>query len=380
MYSRVFTPPSAKSFFLFGPRGTGKSTWVRQAFPQAVYLDLLEAELYLSLTANPQRLSQHIPRGFQGWVIIDEVQKIPALLNEIHRLIEGWRLKFILTGSSARALRRKGVNLLAGRALTCYFHPLTVAELGRDFRLAHSLQFGHLPCGYTDADPKAYLQSYAKTYLQEEILQEGLTRNLAAFSRFLEAASFSQGSVLNVSAVARDCAVERKVVEQYVSILEDLLWAYRLPAFSRRAKRRLVQHPKWYLFDVGLYRTLRPKGPLDAPEEIEGHALETLVFQELMAMTDYLRLDARLFYWRTPSGLEVDFVLYGEDRLLAFEVKRVGMVRAHLLRGLQAFLHDYPQAKAFFLYGGDRIMKDGPIDILPITACLKRLPDILTGR
>ena len=380
MYSRLFTPPAHKSFFLFGPRGTGKSTWVRRTFPQAVYLDLLEAELYLALTANPQRLSRYIPKDFTGWVILDEVQKIPEVLNEVHRLIERQRLTFILTGSSARKLREKGVNLLAGRALTCHFHPLTVEELGRDFKLEHSLQFGQLPCAYTEPDPKAYLQSYAKTYLQEEILQEGLTRNLAAFSRFLEAASFSQGSILNVSAIARDCVVERKAVEQYFSILEDLLWATRLPAFSRRAKRRIIQHPKWYLFDVGLYRTLRPKGPLDAPEEIEGHALETLVFQELMALIDYLRVDATLSYWRTPAGLEVDFVLYGEHRLLAFEVKRTGTLRPPLLRGLQAFLRDYPYAKAFLIYQGERVMREGPIEILPVTTFLTRLPDILMGR
>lgn len=380
MYSRTFTPPSNKSFFLFGPRGTGKSTWVRATFPESVYLDLLEAELYLPLAANPQRLSGHIPRGFRGWVIIDEVQKIPELLNEVHRLIERERLTFILTGSSARKLRHKGVNLLAGRALTRFFHPLTVAELGADFNLEHSLRFGQLPCAYTDDDPAAYLQSYAKTYLQEEIQQEGLTRNLGAFSRFLEAASFSQGAVLNCSAVARDCAIERKVVEQYVVILEDLLWGYRLPVFAKRAKRRLVHHPKFYLFDVGVYRTLRPKGPLDAPEEIEGHALETLVFQELLALIDYLRLDAKLGYWRTPAGLEVDFVVDGPHRLLAFEVKRVGRVRPELFRGLRAFLSEYPHAKPYLVYCGDRRMREGPIDILPVTTCLKELPQILSHR
>jgi len=351
---------------------------VRRTFPDAVYLDLLESELYLPLLANPQRLSQHIPKGFQGWIVIDEVQKIPELLNEVHRLIEKEGFKFVLTGSSARKLKRKFVNLLAGRALTLSLHPLTVVELGDAFKLEHSLQFGQLPCAYTEPDPKAYLYSYAKTYLEEEIQQEGLTRNIGAFSRFLEAASFSQGSILNLSAVARECSVERKVVETYFSILEDLLWGYRMPAFTKRAKRRVLQHPKFYLFDAGVYRTLRPRGPLDLPEEIEGHALETLLFQELMAVNDYLKLGFKLFYWRTSAGLEVDFVLYGERGLCAFEVKRVGKVRSEDLRGLRAFLADYPSAKAHFVYCGERAMKEGPIEIIPVTACLQKLPAILS--
>lgn len=350
---------------------------MRRHFPQAVYLDLLESELYFSLSANPQRLSQQIPKGHRDWVIIDEVQKIPELLDEVHRLIEREQLKFILTGSSARKLKRKPVNLLAGRALTLFMHPLTVTELGDDFRLEHSLQFGHLPCAYTEPDPKAYLHSYAKTYLQEEIQQEGLTRNVSAFSRFLEAASFSQASTLNLSEVARECSVERKVVEQYFAILEDLLLGFRVPVFTKRAKRRVIHHPKFYFFDVGVYRTFRPKGPLDAPEEIEGHALETLFFQELRAWIDYLDLEARLFYWRTPTGLEVDFVLYGATGLFAFEIKRAGKVRTEWLRGLRAFLQDYPNTKAYLVYCGERILRDGPIEILPITTALKRLPHLL---
>lgn len=379
MYTRLIRPPERKSFFLFGPRGTGKSFWVRHRFPNAVYLDLLEAELYLSLSANPQRLSQHIPQGHADWVIIDEVQKIPELLEEVHRLIEREGRRFILTGSSARKLKRRSVNLLAGRALTLFMHPLTAAELGNDFRLDHSLRFGHLPCAYTEADPKAYLTSYAKTYLQEEIQQEGLTRNLGAFSRFLEAASFAQGAVLNVTQVARDCMIKRRTVEQYFAILEDLLLGYRVPAFTKRAKRRVTQHPKFYFFDAGVYRTFRPKGPLDAPEEIEGHALETLLFQELRAWMDYLGLEAQLHYWRTPARLEVDFVLYGAPGLFAFEVKRAGTVRPEWLRGLRAFLQDYPHAKAYFVYGGERVIREGPIEILPIAVCLKNLPHIIQG-
>ena len=380
MYSRMIRFPADKSFFLFGPRGTGKSSWVKAAFKGAVYLDLLEAELSLPLSANPQRLSQYIPKGHEDWIVLDEVQKIPELLDEVHRLIEQEHFKFVLTGSSARKLKRKSVNLLAGRALTLFMFPLTNLELGKDFDLTHSLRFGHLPCAYTESDPKAYLQSYAKMYLEEEVKQEGLTRNVGAFSRFLEAASLSQGSILNVSSVARECSVERKTVEQYFIILEDLLLAARLPAFEKRAKRRILQHPKFYFFDVGVYQTLRPRGLLDAPEEIEGHALESLFFQELRAINQYLDLGFELYYWRTPSALEVDFVLYGEGGLFAFEVKRDDKLKPEALRGLKAFLRDYPAAKVYLVYGVSRVLKEGPVEVLPFTHCISKLPDLLARR
>ncbi|OGC05551.1 ATPase [candidate division WOR-1 bacterium RIFCSPLOWO2_02_FULL_46_20] len=377
MYSRLIKPPEDKSFFLFGPRGTGKTTWVKATFPGAVYLDLLEAELFNDLLADPQRLEKFIPKGLSDWIIIDEVQKIPELLNEVHRLIEKYKHRFVLTGSSARKLRRKGQNLLAGRALTFALHQLTALELGNDFDLSRSLKFGQLPSVYIEKDPKAYLESYVKTYLEEEIRQEGLTRNLGAFSRFLEAASFSQGSVLNIAAIARECAVERKVVENYFSILEDLLIAYKIPVFAKKAKRRMAAHPKFYLFDVGLYRTIRPMGPLDRPEETDGVALETLLFQELNAINDYYKLGHKIFYWRTASNLEVDFVLYGEKGIKAFEIKRTGKVNSSMLKGLKAFLMDYPSASAYFIYGGERRMRDGEVDIIPLAEVFRELPKIL---
>lgn len=378
MYSRLIEPPKDKSFFLFGPRGTGKTTWVKSKFAKALYLDLLEAEVFNDLLANPQRLENFIPKEFDDWIIIDEVQRVPELLNEIHRLIEKNKYKFILTGSSARKIRRKGVNLLAGRALSYNLYPLTSVELGKDFNLSHSLAFGQLPCVYSDKNPKAYLESYVKTYLEEEVQQEGLTRNLGAFSRFLEAASFSQGSALNISSVARDCSIERKVVENYFTILEDLLIAYRIPVFTKRAKRRVVNHPKFYFFDVGLYRTLRPAGPLDMPEEIDGHALETLFLQELQAINTYLRLGYNIFYWMTSNNMEVDFVLYGNKGLKAFEIKRAGKASSSMLKGLKAFQKDYPSAKAYFIYGGERYLREGDIEILPVKDALKELPKILS--
>jgi len=377
MYSRLIQPPNRKSFFLFGPRGTGKTTWVKSVFPKALYIDLLEAELFNDLIANPQRLSNYIPPDFRDWVIIDEVQRIPDLLHEIHRLIETKRYHFILTGSCARKLKRKGPNLLAGRALTFSMHPLSVAELGGDFRLEHSLKFGQLPSVYTEADPQKYLEAYVKTYLEEEIRQEGLTRNLSAFARFLEAASFSQGSILNVSSVARECHVERKVVEGYFSILEDLMIGYRIPPFSKKAKRRLAAHPKFYFFDAGVYRTLRPMGPLDAREEVDGIALETFFLQELIAQNSALHLGYKIFYWRTSNGREVDFVLYGTKGLLAFEIKRSSRITSAMLGGLKSFLADYPVAKAYFVYTGNRRMYDNKIEIVPVLEVLNNLETIL---
>ncbi len=377
MYSRMLSPPEGKSFFLFGPRGTGKTTWVRGRFPGALHIDLLEARLFNQLAADPQRLAELIPNGHAGYVVIDEVQKVPALLDEVHRLIERRRLAFILTGSSARKLRRGAVNLLAGRALTLAMHPMSAAEMGADFDLREALRYGLLPAVRSEPDRLRFLESYVRTYLVEEIRQEGLTRNLAAFARFLEAASFSQGSVLNVSAVARECAVERKVVESYFEILTDLMIAHQLPVFARRAKRRLSSHPKFYFFDVGVFRTLRPAGPLDTPEEAEGPAVETLVLENVIAVNDALSLGYQVHYWRTSDGTEVDFVLYGNRGCLAIEVKRGRRVSPADVAGLRSFLRDYPKARAILVYGGDRRLSVSGVDIRPLADFLQRLPDIL---
>jgi predicted AAA+ superfamily ATPase len=233
-----------------------------------------------------------------------------------------------------------------------------------------------LPAAYTEKDPKAFLKSYVQTYLREEVQQEGLTRNLGAFARFLEAATFSQAAKLNVAAVARDCHVERKVVEDYFTILEDLLLGVRVPVFARKAKRRLVTHRKFYLFDVGVFRAIRPRGPLDAAEEIDGPALETLVFQEVRATNDVLDLGYDLYYWHTAGGLEVDLVLYGERGIRAIEVKRSSRVREDDLRGLRAFVQDYPMAKAWLVYTGSRRYHEGAIEIVPLANFLAELRDL----
>lgn len=330
--------------------------------------------------AAPERLERRIPSEYRGWVVIDEVQRVPELLNEVHRLIEGRGLRFALTGSSARKLRRGGVNLLAGRARSLQMHPLVSAELGGDWDLRKALDRGGLPLAVTATDSAAaedYLHSYVATYLREEVQQEGLTRNLPGFARFLEVASFSQAAPLNISAVASDCGVERKVVEGWFGILEDLLLAIRLPVFSRRAQRTLTAHPKFFYFDVGVYRKLRPRGPLDSLSEIDGAALETLLLQEVRAYNDVQKLGYQLSFWRTRSGQEVDLVLYGERGLFAFEVKRSERLRAEDLSGLRAFAEEYPPAKLFFLYGGERTYMDDGIQILPYRQAIQRLPLLL---
>ncbi|MBI4702309.1 MAG: ATP-binding protein [Deltaproteobacteria bacterium] len=377
MYARLLQPPPGQSFFLFGPRGTGKTAWLRQTFADAPSFDLLDAHVHTRLLANPSLLGELVPAAHRGWVVVDEIQRAPELLNEVHRLIETRALRFVLTGSSARKLRRRGVNLLAGRALTRFMHPLVAAELGRDFDLGRALRHGCLPFACTTGEPGDYLASYVSTYLREEVLQEGLTRNLGAFARFLQAASFSQACVLNMAAVARDCGVSAKLVEDYFAIAEDLLMAVRVPVFRRRAKRRLVAHPKFFFFDAGVFQALRPRGPLDAPEEIQGPALETLLLQQLRAYNDYRRLGYTIHYWRAASGAEVDFVLYGERGLVAIEAKRSARVRGVDLAGLCLFRADYPQARAYLLHLGARRWHESGIDVLPFDEALARMNEIL---
>jgi predicted AAA+ superfamily ATPase len=371
---RFFQPPKG-SFFLFGPRGTGKSTFVHQHFKDALFIDLLDPERVRFFSAMPERLKEIVDaQPKSGRLVIDEIQRVPDLLTVVHSLIEkrkGW--DFVLTGSSARKLKRTGVNLLGGRALLYAMHPFIAAELKNHFNLARALHYGLLPLVLASESPAEVLRSYAALYLREEIQMEGLVRNIGNFSRFLEAISFSHASVLNVSNIARECEVERKVVEGYVGILEDILLGWRLPVFTRRAKREVTVHPKFYLFDTGVFRSLRPTGLLDRPEEIEGQALEGLVAQHLKAWISYSGERRDLFFWRTKSGVEVDFVVYGKEAIWALEVKNAKKVHPGDLRGLRSFKEEYPMSKTLLLYrGNDRLIKEGVL-CLPCNDFLKRL-------
>jgi len=373
---RLFRAPK-ESFFLFGPRGTGKSTWLRQTFPGAIYVDLLDPEAFRTYLARPERLGEVIA-GSAGTktVIVDEIQKVPGLLDEVHRLMEtkGCRqVQFVLTGSSARKLKRGCADLLGGRAVLKTLHPFLAAELGRRFDFARSLELGTLPLVLGSAEPVETLKSYASLYLREEVQAEGLVRNVGNFARFLEAMSFSHASLLNTSGVARECQVNRKTVEGYIEVLEDLLLGFRLTPFTKRAQRQLVQHHKFYYIDTGVFRSLRPRGPLDSPEEIGGACMEGLVAQHLRAWIAYGKGERTLHFWRTKAGLEVDFVVYGEDCFLAIEVKRSRTITSKDLRPLQAFREDYPQAKACLLYGGKERLKVKGVLCLPCEQFLMNL-------
>lgn len=371
---RFFRPPR-QSYYLFGPRGTGKSAWTVQQHPGAMRVDLLQPDVLRLYQGRPERIRDAVRAQPAGQtIIIDEVQRVPELLGAVHALIEeqqGWR--FVLTGSSSRKLKKAGVDLMAGRALSLELHPFMGAELGRRFSLEKALVMGLLPMVWAAPDPAAVLASYISVYMREEIQAEGLVRKLDGFARFLEAVSFSHAQVLNVSAIARECEVERKTVEGFVAILEDLLLAFHLPVFGRRAKRALVKHSKFYLFDAGVFQSLRPRGPLDRADEIGGAALEGLVAQHLRAWIAYEKTPRKLYFWRTQGGSEVDFIVYGEECFGAVEVKHARRVQRSDLRGLRAFREEYPEASAVLLYQGhERLLVDG-ILCLPCEEFLREL-------
>lgn len=365
------------SFFLLGPRGTGKSTWLDECMPDALTLDLLDPDLHRQFLARPGRLNEWLDANWHGQVVvIDEIQRVPELLSVVHQYIEKKKAHFILTGSSARKLKRTGVDLLAGRAGMSIANPFMASELGDDFSLNKALKYGMVPLVYTSVEPDVTLGAYISLYLREEVLAEGLVRNIGDFSRFLETISFSHGSILNISEVSRECHVSRKTVEAYVSILEDMLLGSRLPVFSKRAKRVLVKQSKFYYFDAGVFRSVRPKGPLDSPEEMDGLTLEGLVYEHLKAWCDYSG-GHKLYFWRTPAGTEVDFVVYGEKEFCAFEVKNSTTVSRKHLRGLKAFKSDYPESRLLMLYRGEERLMIDEILCVPVDEFLR---DLVVGK
>jgi predicted AAA+ superfamily ATPase len=375
---RKYHPPRG-SFFLFGPRGTGKTTLLCRRWPDALRIDLLAPEQRRAFLARPERLRDAV-RAHTGApiVVVDEIQKAPALLDVVHQMIEEAEpvLQFILTGSSSRKLKRQGADMLAGRAVPSNLHPLMACEMGRAFDLPECLQLGMVPLVRAAEVPTATLAGYVDIYLREEVQEEGLVRNVGDFARFLEAISFAHGSQLNTSEVARECEVGRKTVEGYISILEDLLLAFRIPVFSKRAKRILSKHSKFYYFDCGVFRSVRPMGPLDRGEEAEGAALEGLVAQHLRAWIDYRGRRDRLHFWRTKAGLEVDFVVYGQDSFAAIEVKNSRRVSTKDTRSLREFRADYPEAQTCLLYRGTERLYVGDTLCMPCDAFLSALsPD-----
>lgn len=348
-----------KSHFLFGPRQTGKSTLVRRQLPRARVYDLLDGAVYLALSQRPGRLAEELAPG-DRIVVIDEVQRLPEILNEVHRLIEERGTRFLLTGSSARKLRRGGVNLLGGRARTRHLHPLTRRELGPRFDLERAIARGLLPSIYFSDDPGADLEAYAGSYLQQEIVAEGATRNAPAFSRFLGVAAACNATPVNFTAVASDAQVPRTTVYEYFEILRDTLVIHEVPAWTRSSARKPLVSPKYYFFDVGVVSWLQGRRVVPRTPEF-GRAFETWLLHELVCHRDY-EGGAPISHWRSHSGFEVDFVL-GDHT--AIEVKAKENVALRELKGLLALAEERPIKRALCVSLERRPRRVGDVSILP---------------
>jgi predicted AAA+ superfamily ATPase len=379
MFPRRLKRPG-RSFFLFGPRGTGKSTWLRQVLEKARWYDLLHSEVYFRLLAEPAQFRREVEALRPGWVVVDEVQRIPALLDEVHSLIarHGKRWSFALCGSSARKLKRLDANLLAGRVINRSFFPLVHSELGQDIPTSDVLRFGLLPD--VRNEPRAatdILEAYAANYLREEVQQEALTRDLAAFSRFLRVAGLLSGQVVNVTNIASESAVARPTVQRYFEVLVDTLIGVWLRAWQPRLKVREVAHPKFYFFDCGVARAAagRLRAPLHDSER--GPLLETWMLHELRAHLAFTNIGGDLSYYRTPSGVEVDFIWTGPKHSVGIEVKSSEVWRRGFGSALRE-LHDRKVIRrAVGVYEGEHAQKDGPVEILPVREFFQRLPGIL---
>jgi len=372
LFRRILTPPKG-SFFLMGPRGTGKSTWLGTTFPEAHTVNLLDQALYQSYLAHIGRFAEELRALRPGsMVVVDEVQRIPALLNEVHRHIEERELRFALCGSSARKLKRGDVNLLAGRAVRRNMHPLLPEEMGPAFDLDRVLRWGSLPIIWSAPDRREALEAYVQMYLREEIQTEALVRNLPGFARFLPVAALFHGQVLNVAGLARDAGVARGTVSGYLSILEDTLMAFFLPPFEGRLRVRERRHPKLYWVDPGLPRALKGQfGPPGAEER--GHLFEGWIASLLRAYRDYRGLFDDWHYWASGGGsaVEVDFLLRRGEMLVALEVKAAGKFSESALRGLRAVAELGGLKRRILVYLGNRRLEtaDG-IQVLPLGAFL----------
>jgi predicted AAA+ superfamily ATPase len=369
MFPRLYSFPK-HTFFLFGPRGTGKTTWLKAARADALWFDLLRTHTVLKLTRQPESFRHEVearPRG--SWIVVDEVQRLPWLLDEVHAISNdyGNAYRFALSGSSARKLKRMDVNLLAGRAINRQFFPLTGAELDYDFETDKVLRFGMLP--KIHAEPEfalETLEAYVENYIREEIQQEALVKRLDSFSRFLEVAAILNGQAVNVAGIARDAAVARPTVQGYFETLVDTLIGLWLPAWRRRAKVKEIAHPKFFFFDPGVARALalRAREPLEGAER--GFLLETLVFHELRAWTHIHNAGGKWSFWRTPAGAEVDFIWTRGAHVLGVEVKAAREWRTEFSRVLKDLKAAGVVKGCFGVYLGARKLRDGPVRVFPL--------------
>ena len=331
------------SIFLFGGRQTGKTTILRQQFPDTTYFDLLDTNVRRRLQQRPVLLYETLKDKPTGTlVVIDEIPEVPELLNEVHRLIVERQLVFILCGSSARKLKRKGHNTLGGRALPVYLYPLVSAEIP-DFDIDRAVNYGTIPPHYLARNPWRLLAAYIDVYLKEEIKEEALVRNLDAFQRFLEVAALTDGEIINNNNIAQECGVHATTVSSYFDILEDTLIGYRIPAYTKVMKRRLVQAPRFYYFDVGVANYLLHRKDLVRGSADYGHAFEHLVVQELVAYMHYRHCEEKLSYWRTYTGVEVDIIV--GDARIAIEVKSTEEVQNRHIKNLKVFAEEHPDSK-----------------------------------
>ena len=359
------------SIFLFGARQTGKSTFLRQKFPDSIYIDLLDTALKNRFNRRPSLLYEMLSGKGEGTlVIIDEIPEVPELLNEVHRLMSEKGLVFILCGSSARKLKRKGYNTLGGRAYPVYLFPFVSAELP-ELDLQQAINYGMLPPHYLAKNPHRRLSAYIDVYLKEEIKEEALVRNLNAFQRFLEVAALTDGEMVNLKNIAQDCGVSANTVSSYFDILEDTLLGFRVPAYTKTMKRRLVQAPRFYYFDVGVANYLLHRKDLVRGTAEYGHAFEHLVIQELRAWLAYTDCVEQLSYWRTYTGQEVDVVI--GDARVAIEIKSVEEVLPRHLKGLKAFASDYPDSRLLIVSLDPINRKMGDVECVYILDFFKKL-------
>lgn len=377
MFKRHFVGPAKQSYFLFGPRGVGKSRYLKQAYPKATSIDLLLEKNLLMYVSQPERLETLVlSLKNNSTIIIDEVQKAPQLLSTVHHILESDdfpKVQFVLTGSSARKLKAQGVDLLAGRALVKSMHPFMATELGSKFSLSKVLETGLIPLVWSSENPVETLDSYIGIYLKEEVKQEGLVRKVESFSRFLEVMCFSHAEIINLSNISRESGIKRTTLDGYMSILEDLLLGYRVHSFKIKNRKQTVESEKFYYFDIGVFKSLCPSGILENPEQFKGQALEGLVAQHLRAWTSYRNKKENLYFWRTAADTEVDFVVYGPNTFFAVEVKSSKTIKKEYLSGLKSFAEDYPKATRYFLYMGKEEHTINGIKCMPVELFLSNL-------